>query len=216
MLAKNSAGGGGADNNTDREDEEMPDAPAPAVQHEGTNAWDTAASSVAQPSSAVDDPSTLPESVLESIDPKFKDYEQLEKLTRANCGDHAFDAYVDWMATLQAGNDTLEHHLGSWREVKQRDRLERQKGLSGTINTCGWGDLRELDRLDKTHNKVLAMLNNGGPKKAWMVNYERKLAEMAKKEAERLADLQNSICWSADFARYMVKKRSALADARQE
>ena len=60
------------------------------------------------------------------------------------------------------------------------------------------------------------MLNNGGPKKAWMVNQELKLAELANKEAERLADLQNSIRWSADFARYMVKKRSALANMRPE
>ena len=146
----------------------MPDAPAPAVQHEGTNVGDAAASSLAQPSSVVNDASTLPEHLLESIDPKFKDYEQLERLTRANCGDHAFDAYVDWMAALQAGNDVLERHLGNWREVKQRDRLERQKDLSDRINTCGWGDVRELDRLDKSHKKLsLCSTTEGQRRLGW-------------------------------------------------
>lgn len=128
-------------------------------------------------------------SVLESLDPKWEDFERLEDLIRGNCGDFAFEAFANWIKAYQGETDQMNASLGDWDKAKQEDAADKQPEKKRAE--------RQFPHLYKA---------DGTPKKPWLIKHEKQQAEEAKKEAERLADLGHTIRWSTDFARYLINK----------
>ncbi|KAJ2898427.1 hypothetical protein MKZ38_003934 [Zalerion maritima] len=178
------------DQGTKDNDDERWGATAPAVKPAGGS--DATLPSTALQQNDATGPPAIPRSVLAALDPKFEDFERLEKLVRAKCGDHAFDAFSDWIVSMQDSTDMVNESLGNWREVKERDTAEKQQ------------------------QKAAAAPQTTKPKKAWLIKHEREEAVRLKKEAGKQADLQNSIRWSADLAHYLKNKRLAAAKLASE